>query len=466
VIEDLSSGAIAEVGVSDVTSFFQHGWHSWCASQWVDPSKQRNIVDDPRDRLGHDDPVHALDAVPGGSGFGAVEHSNGNVTLLGTLAGGGWVQLEGNRLVGVYEEDTGPWVTLAGPEIEVFHRYAKLLSEHLGRRGGMPIRLWASWYSYYKDVTEAHMHEALAGLDGLDFDVIQVDDGWERTIGDWTPNDDFPSGMADMAARIHATGRRAGLWLAPFIAMPDSQTALDRPELILRDAAGDPVVAGINWGGPYWALDVTREDTLEYLAAVFADLHGAGYDFFKLDFIYAAGFPGRHANPMTRSDAYRNACLRIRETVGDDTYLLACGAPIIESIGVFDGIRIGPDVGPVWDDGTYAAAHRSMSTAMHRLWLQPAIDPDPDVVFFRDTDLSTDTSRHLQDMAHIAGFLGTSDPPGWLLDDQRAALATALATWPETEQLSRYGWRVGDRQVDFEPVLAADDREPQWEGAS
>jgi alpha-galactosidase len=246
--------------------------------------------------------------------------------------------------------------------------------------------------------------------------------------------------------------------------MPDSRTALDRPELILRDAGGEPVVAGINWGGPYWALDVTREDTLQHVAGIFSDLHRAGYDFFKLDFIYAAAFPGQHANPMSRSDAYRNACLRIRETVGDDTYLLACGAPIIESIGVFDGIRIGPDVGPVWDDGTYAAAHRSMVTAVHRLWLRPAIDPDPDVVFFRDTDLSADTSRHLQDMAHIAGFLGTSDPPRWLRDDQRAALATAVATRPETEQLSRYRWRVGGHEVDFAPVLAAHDREPQWEG--
>ena len=26
--------------------------------------------------------------------------------------------------------------------------------------------------------------------------------------------------------------------------------------------SGDPVVAGVNWGSPYWALDVTREDTM------------------------------------------------------------------------------------------------------------------------------------------------------------------------------------------------------------
>ena len=207
MIEDSFSGSIAEVELSEVTSFFQHGWHSWCASQWVSQSETRQTVGDQRDRLGHDDPLHALDTVPGGSGLGAVEHAGGQVTLLGALAGGAWVQLEAGRLVGKYEDDSGPWVILRGPEIEVFRRYAQLLGEHLGRRGGTPLRLWASWYSYYGDITETLMHETLTGLEGLDIDVIQVDDGWERAIGDWVPNDDFPSGMADMAARINDTGR-------------------------------------------------------------------------------------------------------------------------------------------------------------------------------------------------------------------------------------------------------------------
>jgi alpha-galactosidase len=307
------------------------------------------------------------------------------------------------------------------------------------------------------------MRTTLEGLEGLDFDVIQLDDGWERAIGDWEPNDDFPSGLGDLADRIQATGRRAGLWIAPFIAVPDSQLARRRPELLLRDATGAPVVAGVNWGSPYWALDVTREDTLEYLASLFGTLVESGYDFFKLDFIYAAAYPGQHTNPMSRAEAYRSACRRIRDAVGDDTYLLACGAPIIESTGVFDGIRIGPDVGPVWDDGTYAAAHPAMTTAMHRLWLRPAIDIDPDVVYFRPTELGAQTTRHLQDLAHIAGFLGTSDPPGWIDEDQRRALKTALTDPVEVEQLARYRWRINDRHVDFGPVLAAGADEPEWE---
>lgn len=456
--------ASAEIAVNDVVRFYQHGWHSWCESRWVDPTKPPRLVADPIERMGHADPLHAFDTSPGGSGFGAVEHSDGTVTLLGALAGGAWVHMEAGRLIGTYEDGQGPWLSLTGAEADVFKRYASLLAAALGRRGGGSVRLWSSWYSYYEDVSEKLMREALTGLDGLGFDVIQIDDGWQRAIGDWTPNNDFPSGMAAMADGIRATGRSAGLWLAPFIASPDSDLVADRPELLLLNANGDPVVAGVNWGAPYWALDLTRQDTLEHLEQLFTGLQGAGYDFFKLDFIYAGAMPGHHQNPMPRSDAYRNACLRIREAVGNDTYLLACGAPIIESIGVFDGIRIGPDVGPVWDDGTYAAAHRAMVTALHRLWLRPAIDPDPDVVYFRQTDLSEDTARHLREMAQIAGFKGTSDPPEWLATAERERLADFLSDRPQVQQRSRYVWLVGDREVDFEPVLSASQREPQWEG--
>lgn len=451
-----------EIPVTDVVGFYQHGWHSWCESRWIDPSQPSPPIADPIARMGHADPVHALDTVPGGSGLGAVEHRDGSITLLGALAGGAWVHLEDGRLVGTYEDGAGPWVSLDGGEVETFDRYARLLAERLGRRGGSGVRLWASWYSFYEDVTERKMHEAIAGLDGLELDIIQVDDGWQQAIGDWEPNDDFPSGMADMADRIRAGGRRAGLWLAPFIVAPQSRLATERPELLLRTAAGDPVVAGVNWGGPYWALDVTHRETREHLAAVLSELSRAGYDFFKLDFIYAGALPGEHAEPTSRAEAFRNACRHLRAAVGKDTYLLACGAPILESIGVFDGIRIGPDVGPSWDDGTYASAGRAMVTSAHRLWLAPAIDTDPDVVYFRKTELSTLTARHIRFLAEIAGFKGTSDTPASLTDNEREALAAFLIQHPDVEQRARYRWHVGEHDVDFEPIMSAGNREPQW----
>lgn len=415
--------------------------------------------------MGHADPLHAFDEDHGGAGLGAVEHHDGSVTLLGALAGGAWVHLRDGALRGAYEDGSGPWVVLHGPEIEVFDRYARLLADTMTGRAGDPPRLWSSWYSHYEDVTEEIIHKTLAGLEGLAFDVVQIDDGWQEAIGDWEPNEDFPSGMADAASRIAATGRRAGLWLAPFILKPESRLASERPELLLRDREGAPVVAGENWGGPYWALDVTRDDTLEHLAAVFDRYRTAGFEFFKLDFIYAAALPGHHALPTSRSAAYRQACARIREVVGDDTYLLACGAPIVDSIGIFDGVRIGPDVGEEWVNGTYAAVYPAMVTAVHRLWLRAAIDTDPDVVYFRDTGLSLETKRHLRSAALVSGFKGTSDPPDQLTELQRDALSAFLEADPPVEQLSRYRWRIDDDIVDFRPVLSGAAAEPAWSEA-
>lgn len=235
--------------------------------------------------------------------------------------------------------------------------------------------------------------------------------------------------------------------------------------MLLRDDAGDPVVAGINWGAPYYALDVTAPATLDHLGAVFAGLMADGYDVFKLDFVYAAAWPGAHTAPTTRSAAYREACRHIRDVVGDDAYLLACGAPVIESIGVFDGIRIGPDVGPVWADGTYASAHRAMSTSLHRLWLGSVIDTDPDVVYFGAASLSPATRYHLQALAHATGFRGTSDAPDRLTGAEMAEMRAFFAEQVPARQLSRHVWDVGGTTVDFSPALAAATTEPDWEAA-
>jgi alpha-galactosidase len=66
--------------------------------------------------------------------------------------------------------------------------------------------------------------------------------------------------------------------------------------------------------------------------------------------------------------------------------------------------------------------------ALHRLWLQPLIGVDPDVVYFRSRRqmLSSGQQRHLQDLARTCGCRSTSDPPAWLDPDERAALQRFL----------------------------------------
>ena len=169
---------------------------------------------------------------------------------------------------------------------------------------------------------------------------------------------------------------------------------------------------------------------------------------------------------MDRESAYRRAIEVIREAAGDDVYLLACGAPVIPSIGVFDGIRVGPDVAPYWDneDRTVHLADRAgpgtadaIATSLSRFWLRPVIDIDPDVAYFRSryTLLSHDQRRSLVDLAHVCGFRATSDPLEWLDAAERAELESFLTVEPEITQVGRYRFLVDDREVDFTDIVEA-----------
>lgn len=464
---DLHRGVTAAIDAGPSVAFYKHGWHSWSPTGWVDPDRPVSPIADEGRRLGHDDPVHSFDTRVGGSDVGMSEHRDGTVTLLGALDPGARVWPDGPVLRGATEGEPVEWVTISGEEHAVVAEYASLLLARFGRRGGSKVRLWCSWYSFYEDVTEAKMAEVLGGLAGMPFDVVQVDDGWQRAVGDWRANGDFPGGMAAMADRIRSTGFRPGLWLAPLIAQSTSELAAGRSELLLRDTAGEPVVAGINWGSPYYALDPTSEATLVFLRDLIEEVRSWGYEYLKLDFLYGGAFPGAHRNPMPREMAYRRACEVMREAAGDDCYLLACGAPILASLGVFDGIRIGPDVADVWEIPELAAlgdesgrgARNALATSINRLWLRDVIDADPDVVFFgSDTHLNRRTLSALRDLAMVARFVGVSDPPDTLDVDQRTDLVTMLREDPTATQRSRYGWDIDGRPVDFSWVLR--DRSP------
>jgi alpha-galactosidase len=73
-----------------------------------------------------------------------------------------------------------------------------------------------------------------------------------------------------------------------------------------------------------------------------------GFDFFKLDFVYAGALSGRRHQDMPPIEAYRRGLETIRETV-DQAYLLGCGAPIFPSVGLVDAMRVGPDISATYE---------------------------------------------------------------------------------------------------------------------
>ena len=444
-----------------VQSFYRHGWQSWSLAAWM-PVDFHLPVQKPA--ILHPlqiDPLYARHPAPNGSWVGAVRFKDGNVLLLGALGLDAHVALHNDELHGWYEGSDGEWLVTYGQEMKAFRRYASLLEERLGSAPGKPSpRVWCSWYSLYTEIDEGRLYKIVDDLGNLPFDVLQVDDGWQLAIGDWESNNKFPEGIDAVAEKIKATGRQAGLWVAPLIAVKSSRLFREHPGWFLKDMEGQFVSAGFNWGEALYALDITHPDVLDWLARLMKQIREWGFDYIKLDFLYAGALPGLRYTDMPRESAYRQGVKALRDAMGQDAYFLACGAPILPTIGFCDAIRVGPDIANFWEsycdsvmlfNPSTPGAKNAIRTSVNRLWLSPLCATDPDVVYFRsqNNSLDTDQKRMLQDLAVVCNVKATSDLPGWLSADEKKALHDFLEFKPQVKQLDRYSFLLEDRLVDF-----------------
>jgi alpha-galactosidase len=444
--------------------YLRHGWHSWSLAAWTDlsplPLQQPRIL-----HAMQIDPAYVHETLPHGSWFGAVDFEEGNVLLLGALGLDTHVRLNADTLEGWSEAGKVDWFLGCGQEQALFANYVELLAEGLGRAPGKPApRAWCSWYSLYSAIDETILHKVFEGLGDLPFDLLQVDDGWQVAVGDWQPNAKFPSGMAALADKIRSTGRTAGLWLAPLIAVESSRLFREHKEWFLKDVMGRYISASFNWGEHLYALDTTHPEVRGWLGGLIRQVRAWGFDYLKLDFLYAGALPGKRYEAMPREAAYRQGLRIMREAMGQDAYFLACGAPIIPSLGLCDALRAGPDVAGEWEshrdavllaNPTTPGGRNDIRTTLHRLWLRPVVQLDPDVAYFarRGNSLTTEQKRALQDLALICGFRATSELPQWLTAKECEELRAFLKDKHKAVQTGRYAFKIGKRLVDFSDLV-------------
>ena len=243
---------------------------------------------------------------------------------------------------------------------EQLEEYAARMAERYARPKREIPTGWCSWSCYYKDVNEEKLFRANRELDTVYSDqktnLVQIDDGWQQGnsfCGTWVEDrKKYPQGLAAVAEECRRSGRTFGLWLAPMIACEDSELFQAQPELKkVQHHEGQPDEAYHFIDTSVFSLDLSREETLEHLRRVF-ERCSTEYraDYFKLDFLifalhkladreYMLSYEGDYVTAM-----YRNAMQTIRDTVGEEAFMLACGAPISESAGIFDAIRVTPDI--------------------------------------------------------------------------------------------------------------------------
>ena len=342
------------------------------------------------------------------------------------------------------------------------------------------IRGYTSWYLDYQDISEAKMLKTLDQVDPEEFDLFQIDDGYEVFVGDWREVDPvkFPNGLESIAKKIRDKGLKAGIWLAPFVCETKSLLYAQHPEWIAR-CEGEEIFAGSNWSGDI-ALDIRREEVRDYIRDCLTHYKDMGFDLFKLDFLYAAALlagaddDGQEGEwyGLTRAQFMRKGMEFLREVLGDKL-ILGCGVPLSSAFNLVDYCRIGPDVSLRFDDVFYMRVmHReriSTKTTLQNTIYRSAMDGtvfrcDPDVYLLRDDHirLTSKQRRALAVLNHLCGSVYlTSDQPGDYDDDKRTVLCEARAmVGAEIRDIVRTGDTIAIRyrKDEREDILVYDRR--------
>jgi len=329
-------------------------------------------------------------------------------------------------------------ILTGGPAGGLLEAYARLVKK-AGRVRVNPWNPvgWCSWYHYFgklgwPDVLE-NLDAAAADRKSFPFEVFQVDDGYETEIGDWMSAKPGYPDLGGLARAIRSKRFRAGIWTAPFSAAETSRLFAEHPDwMVAEDGRPKPCYRG--WGKTIYALDTTHPEVRRWLDATFRALRRAGFSYLKIDFLFAAAMAGTRRRNVTPIQAYREGMRVIRRAAGRD-FVLGCGAPLLPSVGLVDGMRIGEDTAPYWKtkpspfqgpNAFFALKNALMRQFMHRaFWLN---DPDCLLVRSRDVELSR-SERELYALA--AGALDNmiidSDRLPLLGPDEKALLRRALA---------------------------------------
>jgi alpha-galactosidase len=313
--------------------------------------------------------------------------------------------VEGAELVGYLEyfeaefEDPAPLEPLAilrGGAIEdLLDVYGSLVKkENRVRINPWNPVGWCSWYHYFGNLTwddvVGNVETARELKRDFPFEVFQVDDGYEQDIGDWLRSKPGYPPLDGLAGAITRNGFKAGIWTAPFSASETSDVFARHPGWMVAEG-GRPKFCHQSWGRSVHALDLTHPKVQAHIFDIFRALKKAGFDYFKIDFLFGSAMPGERRKKRTPIQALREGLRIIRRAVGRG-FILGCGAPLLPSAGLVDGMRIGEDTAPHWKtrpsafqgpNAYFALKNAFLRQFMHRkFWLN-----DPDCVLLRDREI-------------------------------------------------------------------------------
>jgi hypothetical protein len=290
---------------------------------------------------------------------------------------------------------------------------AQAIAREMAARGPSPPRYhWCSWYYREDRFSEHDLVEYLDGFARLTprvpLQAIQLDDGYFPARGDWLmPNRRWPHGVEPAFDRVRRAGYCAGAWVAPFMVSRRSNLCAEHPDWVLRDGQGRMTLGPLSTDD--FVLDTSHPAAMDYLRTVFCTLRGQGVTFFKTDFmdwgLHDSTLVQRHTPGKTSVEHFRDVLAMIRESIGDESYWLACISPYAPFIGFADGMRLANDTTTRWTP-TNTLNMIDESVACHYFnnvfWQN-----DTDAIILRqfENDL---TDTEVTSLALWQGMLGTS----------------------------------------------------------
>ena len=274
-----------------------------------------------------------------------------------------------------------------------------------------------------------------------------ADDGWQRCLGEWTPRD---RAMAHALCQV-GERHRLVLWWAPFVVHRDAALAAAHPDWVLRHRDGRPrVVLARRKPWEAWALDLSHPDVRGWLERTAVRLGELGAQWLKCDFLYAsewtaeAAREGTCADPSVTGEEAHLAGLEAVRAGG--VPLIGCGAPLVDSAGLVDLMRVGPDIGrrlraPVpaalEPDHTGGCLANAWTAARRRAWLDGVLwRNDPDSVFLAAGPAHDAWRRWVAGhglplvLADPPADLGPAEVRRWAAALDRRAAATGAAVRP------------------------------------
>ncbi|HEX5049842.1 MAG TPA: glycoside hydrolase family 36 protein [Gammaproteobacteria bacterium] len=228
---------------------------------------------------------------------------------------------------------------------------------------------WCSWFYTLAEVSEEEVlrNAAFAAerLRPFGLEHIQIDEGYQRSHGDWEGNERFPHGMQWLAERIRERGLKPGIWISPYVVAENTDVFRRHPDWLVRRNDGSLQRIG-NWeheSSPgalaetvkRYCLDVTHPDAAGWLRDLFDTIARRwGYELVKLDFMAWSILAAERYRDRTLSSAavYRRGLELMRAGAGDGCHILDCG-PANTTVGLVDSVRIEADINYGYADAAW-----------------------------------------------------------------------------------------------------------------